>query len=285
MNSISLTIPLDDYDALNRASDMLHGLAVDLINKTKGVQGKGNKFTEQEIFDRFHAEGEPEQSVTTAKPNAVTELKQGSLALVGNNPIDTSEGVGVGNLPINAGVELDSEGLPHDLRIHGAKRLKTAKDNVWKKIRGVDPALVATVEAELRSAMNASADNPIAPAPAPVVDETPEPPTPLPVVDETPEPALYLVNGNSFTADQLKTAGWSDEQIASCDEISNASAPVKKPAPMTFPEFMAKLNPALAAGTITQPIVDAALNKQGLASLPLLSARPDLIPKVMVELF
>lgn len=276
MNSISLTIPLD-HSALTRASEMLHGMALDLLNENNIVSNKGSKFTDTEIFEKFHSEDKPPpviEAVNRALTETATEI-----------PAPKTE-------TIVGGVELDADGLPHDLRIHGAKRLKTAKEQTWKKIRGVDPALVATVEAELRQAMATSPDKPIEPVATQealtlALAPAPTPPAPVPVSETIPvpeplqpEPTLYLVNGNQFTADQLRTAGWNDEQITACEVVSTDI-----PAAITFPEFMAKLNPALKAGTVTQPIVDAALNKAGLASLPLLSARPDLIPGVMAELF
>ena len=51
-----------------------------------------------------------------------------------------------------AGVELDVNGLPHDLRIHAASKTKT-KDGAWRVRRGAEPALVTAVTAELRATM------------------------------------------------------------------------------------------------------------------------------------
>lgn len=51
-----------------------------------------------------------------------------------------------------AGVDVDSSGLPHDLRIHGAAKSKN-KDGTWRGKRGAEPALVALVTAELRATM------------------------------------------------------------------------------------------------------------------------------------
>ena len=47
--------------------------------------------------------------------------------------------------------EVDSSGLPHDERIH-AKTKNTLADGTWRKRRGVDDAIYAQVEAELRGA-------------------------------------------------------------------------------------------------------------------------------------
>ena len=70
------------------------------------------------------------------------------------------------------GVEVDSAGLPWDRRIHSSAKSKI-KDGTWKKLRGVDDALVAQVEAELRQSMN-----PVAPVAEPVQTAAPTPPAP-----------------------------------------------------------------------------------------------------------
>jgi hypothetical protein len=54
--------------------------------------------------------------------------------------------------PLASGAELDAQGLPWDARIHAATKSKVA-DGSWRALRGVDPALVPVVEAELRALM------------------------------------------------------------------------------------------------------------------------------------
>lgn len=98
-----------------------------------------------------------------------------------------------------AGVELDSDGLPWDARIHASTKTKVQSDQKWKKIRKVDPALVKAVEAELREVMAAPVpDAPIVTDPAaafaaPQADAVPPPPAadvpPPPATDVPPPPA------------------------------------------------------------------------------------------------
>ena len=57
--------------------------------------------------------------------------------------------------------EVDTAGIPWDGRIHASTKNKT-QQGVWKRKRGVDPALVETVTAKLAQ-----------PAPAPVAQPTP----------------------------------------------------------------------------------------------------------------
>lgn len=57
----------------------------------------------------------------------------------------------------NNNTQVDSRGLPWDARIHGNPPTLTEKDKIWRKKRGVDDALVAQVEQELRGMLSANA--------------------------------------------------------------------------------------------------------------------------------
>lgn len=70
-----------------------------------------------------------------------------------------------------ANVDLDKRGIPWDARIHSSSKAKLATGN-WKNLRGVDPALVAKVEAELFGAQSAPAAQPVTPVP-PAADDAP----------------------------------------------------------------------------------------------------------------
>lgn len=258
MNTISLTVPMD-VSALTRASEMLQGLAADL---TQG--GQPAKTLEPETHTAA-----PEAAVTSApvETPAATEVfgeqqpAAPSPSLFAEQPAEapkpatttvsaattaaTPEPAQPATAP--AGVDLDGEGLPWDARIHAGSKAKLAKKpHGWKKKRGVDAETIAQVEAELRAAMAASPANPVAPN---------EPAAPATVADSTPATP------------------------------STPAAPAQPAAPAgavsTFPELMAKIT----ASGIDQATVTAAVNKQGLQALPLLAARPDLIPAVAAELF
>lgn len=55
-----------------------------------------------------------------------------------------------------AGAELDKDGLPWDARIHAATKTKN-KDGTWRQKRELDPAVRASVEAELKAALGVQA--------------------------------------------------------------------------------------------------------------------------------
>jgi hypothetical protein len=192
------------------------------------------------------------------------------------------------------GVDVDAAGMPWDNRIHGAKRAKTVKDGLWKKKRGVSPDLVATVEAELTAAMSAPAaptyvapaDTSAPPPPPPANDAPPPPPPPAPapavITRRTPDGATY-------TETVLLANGWTEDNIINLPIVAEAAPAAPGPAgvveTLTFPLLMAKITQALAAGTITQAAVDAAVTGVGLASMPLVATRPDLIPAIDAALF
>ena len=65
-------------------------------------------------------------------------------------------------------VELDTQGMPWDIRIHARTKTKM-KDGSWKKLRGVGPNVVKQVEAELKAVQNIPAPPPSVAVPVPPV--------------------------------------------------------------------------------------------------------------------
>lgn len=263
MKTISLTVPMD-YNALTRASDMLHGMAIDLKHEGAPVtaSAEAERKVQNALVEEAHVgpnegasttavetEAPAPAPVVTAEPEAAAVFADPNVATVANAteqpaalaPAEPVESVTTAATATNA-VDLDGEGLPWDARIHASSKAKLAKaPNGWKKKRGVEAAIVAQVEAELRAAMQAGPANPVVtqPAPAPVETATP-----------APAPAAQVA------------------QPAAAVGIT------------TFPALMG----AITSNGIDQATVLAAVNKQGLQALPLLAARPDLIPAVALEL-
>jgi len=180
-------------------------------------------------------------------------------------------------------VELDAEGLPWDARIHGSKKTKLARGNTWKLKRGIDPAEVETVIAELRLAIapvatansnftNIDDAKPAGPA-TPAQPAGPGGPA-VPVVK-------YVTDDGEWTREQLIAARYTNEQI---DALPITGQTVVATV-MTFPELMQRITPALTDGTITDAQVTAACVKNGVDSIALVSARPDLVPAIKIDLF
>jgi hypothetical protein len=307
MNQITLTVPLD-YNALTRASDMLHGLAID-VSKQGGNADTAISLEEFEqellksvsaafeipveqlieaVRPAVSAESHEHQEATTATVTTAVEevppapAAEPSPSLFAENPVDpkppeppvtgadSSTTVAAPASSAPSGVDVDKDGLPWDARIHAGSKAKLAKTEQWKKKRGVDAALVAEVEAELRAAMAVPAPAepvPNAPAaePAPTVDSeaatapTATPPPPAPAA-AAPSPA--------------PTPATPPPPAAAPTTAQPASGIT------TLPALMAA---STAAGKTPEEML-AAANKAGLASVALLGARPDLVPTVAAEL-
>ena len=277
-DSISLTIPMN-AGALNEAAVMLYNISAQLNGGIPVAPPSA----------------EPTQAECDAKLASMSDVpeipKPVVTAETPTPPIATTVTPSAPEQPamVHPGVEIDADGLPWDVRIHGKARLKLKKTQCWKKIKNVDAELVTIVEAELRAAMAASPAAPITPAApvAEVVEATPPPiapvATPEPQTPVAPAPEqMYLVEGAPFTAKQLTDSGWSEGQIAQCEKAEAAPAEVVA---ITFPEIMSKITAAINAKQIIDTAVTTALGNQGLTSLPLLAARPDLIPAINAELF
>ena len=80
------------------------------------------------------------------------------------NPVN---GLNLPPIP-KASVELDTQGMPWDIRIHARTKTKM-KDGSWKKLRGVGPNIVKQVEAELKAVQNIPAPPPSVAVPVPPV--------------------------------------------------------------------------------------------------------------------
>lgn len=153
-----------------------------------------------------------------------------------------------------AGVALDVAGLPWDARIHAATKTKIV-NGTWKKKKGLDPAVAAAIEAELRAVMGL----PAAVAAAPVAPVPPAPPAAAPVA---PVPPVVPVAPVAPLAPPPLTAA----QVT------------------TFAQLMALITSYVSAGKWTHPETQAICAAQGIPALPLLASRVDLIPQVAASI-
>ena len=151
-------------------------------------------------------------------------------------------------------VELDNRGLPWDARIHASTRTK-CKTGEWKNLKGVDKNVLATVEAELRAVMGAP--------------HAATPPTPPVVLAATPPPEGTPV---------VLPAGPTGP--------TPPPAPAPTGTPSSFPEFLQIITAKCSAKLLTYNEVTATVQKHlgPTAGIPLLNARPDLIPAVYADL-
>jgi len=153
---------------------------------------------------------------------------------------------------------VDAAGLPWDERIHSSNRAFVS-DGTWRKRRGVDDALVAKVEGELKAVIApvtlASNDAPATfaaaiPAPLPIA-LVPAPPAPA------PEPVAVI-------------------PPPPCEPVLSVTANRDG-----FIALVTKASAAIAAKTLTRDEVDAACKAVGVAGLPDLGKSLELVPTVM----
>lgn len=156
------------------------------------------------------------------------------------------------------GVELDKHGLPWDGRIHAGTKRKNA-DGSWTAKRGVDPALVATVEAELRQVMGAAPAAPLAPA-------VPAPPPTAPI-------APVVASAPQVTAPPAPA-------------VAPAAAPGEVPADARaqFVALVGRASAAIQGQKVTQAEVNQCCVDAGVPALPLLANRLDLVAQVAAHI-
>ena len=169
-------------------------------------------------------------------------------------PITTTPGVASSV----AGVDLDAKGLPWDNRIHAGTKRKNA-DGSWTAKRGVDPALVAAVEAELRQVMGA------APA-APLASAVPAPPPTAPI-------APVVASAPQVTAPPAPA-------------VAPAAAPGEVPADARaqFVALVGRASAAIQGQKVTQAEVNQCCVDAGVPALPLLANRLDLVAQVAAHI-
>ena len=154
-----------------------------------------------------------------------------------------------------SGVDVDKHGLPWDGRIHAGTKRKNA-DGSWTAKRGVDPTLVAQVEAELRAVMGAPAAAPLATAaPAPQV---------APIVPPPPSPSAHVVGAAPATTAAPNVAPSGDARQQFVGLVGRASA-------------------AIQGGKVTQAEVNQCCADAGVPALPLLANRLDLVAHVAAQ--
>lgn len=174
--------------------------------------------------------------------------------------------------PATGGVEVDASGIPWDARIHASTKTKTA-DGCWKKKRGVPDEERDRVEAELKATMAAPA------AAAPEASSPTPPPAPEP---SSPAPEASAPSAPAAPA----PAPTPEAPAPAAPEAASPTPPPAAPAQgsITFPELMQKVTGATSAGKLNNETINYVLQEHGIASLPLLAARPDLLPSVAAKL-
>ncbi len=175
-----------------------------------------------------------------------------------------------------AGVEVDSQGLPYDARIHSSSR-ERIKDGTWKLKRGTDPALVESVRAEYKAVMAIPAPTPILAAPWPFeVPGSAKPPSPPNVTIS--EPAGEWTANGVWPLKVDSVAGG----LAPMPQVVNKVPPVAVPA-LTFPALMQQVGAAITGGRMAESDVHTICARHGVP-IHTLGSRPDLLPIIGAEI-
>lgn len=225
---------------------------------------------EQGAQDHLHnAAGEgAATSAGAADPGAAAH---GAAALAALASAAAGPGAGAA-LPA---VELDKAGMPWDGRINTSNKAKKA-DGTWKRAPGLEDAFVEGVKAELKQVMAAqvpagAADPGAAAAGAgPVIPGVPAGP-----VAGIPSPPAGAA-GAGPAIPPVPGAGAQDQ--------AGIAAAGSAAAPTSYPELLLVVTQNIGAGKTTAEEVNGLCALRGVASLSLMSARPDLIPTVYADL-
>lgn len=205
----------------------------------------------------------PEVTPVTTSPNPIVNIP----------PVPQSANVAATAVPQQTSpVELDSEGLPWDKRIHASTKTKIAS-GVWKLARGVEPNIVEAVKAELRALMDINT-----PHNTGHVDHSPETRIPAPpIVSEVIIPQVFA--GTTTIEEPVKSAFASSVQPPS-PPAPPASHYLMTPIRHGFVDFIEDITKLLVSKKLAQPEIIKACNDAGVAAPNLLAARQDLIPQV-----
>jgi hypothetical protein len=282
MKTISLTVPMD-YNALTRASDMLHGLALDLNREEGKVADEAPK---------------PTTAATAPAPDAQTLTTSAT-------PAPTATDAATSGTSDNTEEDDQPTPEPDAASVFGGPKLETAPTTATVPAGPGETSTEATADATTE---NTQAGQPAeSTATPPGIDLAPS------VNTGTLIPWDARIHAGSKAKLAKKPHGWkmkrgvSDElvdqveaELIAAMKASPANPAESTPAPPAIePTPAAPAQPAAPTGAVTTfpalmsaitsnkidpATVTAAVNKAGLQSLPLLAARPDLIPAVAAEL-
>ena len=173
------------------------GMSVDYAEARKAFEETHEIRVQIEPDDPAAAFGDAQAPVAEAGPKIVVPPPPPPAA------VDPRE------VPARATTEVDKSGLPWDGRIHASTKAKNA-DNSWRYKRGLDAAVLAQVERELKALMAIPAAGPqLVPAPpAPAAAVPPPPGGPDPIA------AFIGLMGRASAAMQAKKI--TQEEIQNC---------------------------------------------------------------------
>jgi hypothetical protein len=217
--------------------------------------------------------------VAVVDTGAAQQAFAGSVLGNGQSPIANGAAVaaapahGTALAPASSGtIELDSAGFPWSADIHASTKTKNA-DGRWKYKKNVDDATKKQrVEAQLRASLGNGQSAGIAPPATPAAPQVSQSTLP-------PPPTHTPAASSSLT---LPAASPSASAAASPAIAAPASSPASGTnsiTAQTFVELVGQVTTQVNAGKLTQDDLAGACATFGLAQLPVLAGRPDLLPQ------
>lgn len=177
--------------------------------------------------------------------------------------------------PPAASGERDSKGMPWDGRIHASSKAKVA-DGSWRYKRGVDDAVIAPIETEIRATLAAPAVAVGGAAPAFGAHPFQQPEQSAPVV--APPVA------SPIPAAPIPPAPVAAAPVAPPPPAAPVAVPVAPATAMTYETLMAALPPKIVSSELTASQMQEACEQYGVASIAALAQRPDLVPFIAAAL-
>ena len=168
---------------------------------------------------------------------------------------------------IDSLVPLDSQGLPWDSRIHSSSKA-TIADGSWKLRRGVDPAEVEKVKAQLKELMAV----PVTTKPAFTL-EIPH----VPVDLNVPKPPTSTIVG-------VDLASGHDVTVVTPVPKSHYLIDQAPSTAVTLTDLIGRMSAAIAETRLTQAAVKEMCVKHGVSEFHLLGNRPDLLPLIDADM-
>jgi hypothetical protein len=256
--SITLIVPLHPL-ALDEAARMLSRIAEKL--ERKEIAANPEETVDPVKVFSTPAAAPASSAVPVTQAPAATPTPTDALAPAPAPVPPASNVAPVTSAPVAApvppaapGVELDSNGIPWDGRIHSKSKAKVT-GGTWRLRRNLQPGIAEAVTAELKQTMGLPV--PVVPPQTPVSSAAPPaPPAPVappappvpPTPDVPPPPTAPPVPGSD--------------------------------GPLTFPALLRKIT----ENKLTKYACDDAAKKIGLTSFSLIATRPDLIPALATHL-
>jgi hypothetical protein len=269
--TISLTVPVK-YRALKRAAEMLEALAGDCYDEVINPEDDFDTSTSHTITTE-NSKGLVEEILTEPQLSGRVDIpiqpqKVGILnedGSIDDHP-DFNEAIENSEIP-----DLDTYGIPWDDRIHSGIKAKT-KGGMWKKKRGINELTINEVEAELKQLMSVGKEFATPSETIPKMDAL--------ATESVEDVAIARENLGSVTTAQeaFQKVGSVGVSVETANEsFKEAATKYNNDTVMTLPGL---LSAATSAGKSPDDMQKAA-DQVGIASIGLLAARPDLIPKVV----